>query len=117
MVSTDLADSTCAVLISVISDHTDHELVEAIGATLNAVDGAVGVVYSARGEDSAVTWRAERVRVALFVDLPDTRLESSSEKVGESSIFSVLSCCFFNFNSVYITEKSEQGRSCANWYV
>lgn len=111
VISAYFTDSASAVLISVVTNHTHHEFVKTVRTAFDAVDRAVSAVYSARGQNSPIAGRAKRERITLIVYLTRAWFESSCEKVSESSVFRILSCCFLNLNSINKTEKAEKRRS------
>lgn len=111
MISADFTDSASAVLISVVTNHTHHEFVKTVRTAFDAVDRAVSAVNSARSQNSPIAGRGKRERITLIVYLTRAGFESSCEKVSESSVFRILSCCFLNLNSINKTEKAEKWRS------
>jgi hypothetical protein len=98
-----------------LSNVAEEELVEAVGAALDAVDGAVGSADLACGENSTVTRRADAGLVVLLGNDSSGRLERPGEEVGEGGVlFKSVALCLFDFDSVNGGEKTVKGAADAD---
>jgi hypothetical protein len=88
------------VLGTIISNAAEHELIEAVRATLDTVNRAVSIVNEASGQHSAITWRTEGVLIELAVNRSHAGLEGASKEVSEGSVLRIPPCGFLNFDTV-----------------
>ncbi len=115
---------SCGELDSVVSfvlwvtDVAMHELVEAVRAALDAINGAVGSADLTDGKDAAVTRRADRSGVILSRDFTGLWLESSGEEIGKGRIeLKAVALCLLNLDAVDLREETEHGTSEARQNV
>ena len=74
------------VVFGLVTDHSDHELIQPVASPLHTVNRAFCGVNGADREDGAVTGRAKGSQAFRLVDGPDTWLERPREEVSEVGI-------------------------------
>jgi hypothetical protein len=99
-----------------LSNVAEEELVEAVGAALDAVNGTVGSADLARGEYSAVARGADAGVVILLGNDSGGRLERPGEEVSESGVlFKSVALSLLDFDSINSGEKTVNGAAEAGW--
>ena len=73
-------------MFGLVTDHSDHELIQPVAPTFHTVNRAFSGVNGADREDGAVTGRAKGSQAFRLVDGPDTWLERPREEVSEVGI-------------------------------
>ena len=73
-------------MFGLVTDHSDHELIQPVASPLHTVNRAVCGANGADREDGAVTGRAKGSQAFRLVDGPDTWLERPREEVSEVGI-------------------------------